>query len=156
MANGNGAAVRSRQPPQEEEEEENIFLFIPNLIGMDTTFMAFSPADHFHRLRSRCPRRHLSLLHAAPPPYMHSRIQHILPARRPRRHGRPQVRAVHKVWRRARHGDRSLHNRVFARLLGKRLPAVEHPLPGSDLFGSGEPLHAHVCHFEHGREQPES
>jgi CDP-diacylglycerol--inositol 3-phosphatidyltransferase len=41
MANGNGAAVRSRQPPQEEEEEENIFLFIPNLIGMDLTSMAF-------------------------------------------------------------------------------------------------------------------
>ena len=156
MANGNGAAVRSRQPPQEEGEEENIFLFIPNLIGMVPRFIAFSPADHFHRLRSCCPRRHISLLHAASPPHMHSRIQHILPARRPRRHGSAQIRAVHKVRRRARHGDGPLHNRVFARLLGKRLPKVEHSLPGFDLVGSGEPLHAYVCYFEHGREQPES
>lgn len=31
MANGNGQAVRSREPPQ--DEEENIFLFYPNIIG---------------------------------------------------------------------------------------------------------------------------
>ncbi|KAF1968226.1 hypothetical protein BU23DRAFT_558754 [Bimuria novae-zelandiae CBS 107.79] len=41
MANGNGAAVQSRQPPQdEEEEEENIFLFYPNIIGYARVVLA--------------------------------------------------------------------------------------------------------------------
>jgi hypothetical protein len=107
------------------------------------------------RLLAHRPRRNLPLLHAAPPAHMHAPLQHIMPARCPRRLRSPPLPTVYKIRCGAGHGYGQMHHLVFACLLGTSVSPVQHCLPGAHLPRSGEPLYTHVCDAEHGRQRKE-
>lgn len=157
LANGNGSLQPASGQP---EEEENIFMFIPNQIGKLVAHPTRKKPRADIRL-PRCrllphrPRRRLPILHAATSAYLFASLQRILSARRARWLGRAQIQPIYKVWRRAGHGDGSVHDGLSAGFPGFRVPALVARLPRPDQSGSGQPLHAHVRDAEHGRFRPE-
>ena len=58
--------------------------------------------------------------------------------------------SIHHLRGSAGHGNGSVHHFLLAGLSELRLAAMGHCLPGSDLPGLGQSLHAHVRNPEHG------
>lgn len=107
------------------------------------------------RLFPNRPRHRVALLHAPPPSDLLHSLQCLVFVGCVGRICRSVLQTIHHVWCCLGHGDGSLHDRVPPGFPEFRLAALGDRLPGSDLFGHGEPLHAHVCHPQHGGIQPE-
>src|ERR1051326_8810254 len=108
QANGNGNIHGVRETSTSTETEENIFLFIPNLIGIPSssvlTFLRHPlTSAASHRLRTRYSRHRISILHAPPPPHMFCTLQCIMYSRCSRWLCCATIQAVHKVWCGLRH-----------------------------------------------------
>lgn len=141
--NTNGHAMNGypKGPEQDlveesEKTQENIFLFVPNLIGMRCphTLQVRTHADtvHWYRLHPHRPRPRISVLHATAPAPLQLPLLRLLP---PRRHGRlgcAQVPAIHSLRRGARYDHRSLHHHLLARLPFHREAGLLHDLPSTD------------------------
>jgi hypothetical protein len=74
------------QSSSAKDRRENVFLFVPNLIGIsEITLHAASILTSDTRLHPNHPRHNIPLFHAPPPPPLQLHLRNILPPRRPRR-----------------------------------------------------------------------
>ena len=113
-------------------KQENIFLFVPNLIGKETTCSRGMRLTDQCRLQPNLPRFCFSILHAHTSSDMLPPLQHIMPPRCTGRHGREKIQPINAVRRSARHGNRQMHDYLPARLPGSSVPQMEYCLPRSD------------------------
>lgn len=132
------------------ETSENIFLFYPNIIGGLQVLSSPAPVSDHSRLHTHHPCHCISLLHAPSSKNVLHPVQHLMPVGCPGRRCRSILSAVDSLRCRARHGHRSLHNRLLVGVSELGLAAMGAVVPRTDQFGLGEPLHAHVCNADHG------
>jgi len=83
-------------------------------------------------------------------------VQHILFAGRPGRVRGEEMAAVDKVRGGAGYGDGSMHDDVLVGVPGHGETTMEHGLSAPDQPGLYQPLHAHVCDVDDGRDGAES
>jgi len=155
-ATANGHASPRGNISRGSEKRENIFLFIPNIIGKEVWWepRAQPLLTKFDRLLTYLPGHSVPLLHASPSKNMLSTLQCIMSTRCAGRGCSAALSTIYSIRSRTGHGHRPLHHGVLACLLKFCVPKMDPPVPGSDQLGSCESLHAHVCHFEHGRIRP--
>ena len=129
LANGHAIVGETLQKIESNiQNQENIFLFIPNLIGKLYPTIGVHLSDP-SRLHSHCPRHLLPLLHAASPAHVLLSVQSIVYSRRSGRTSRKTLQTVDDIRRCSRHGHRSMHDILPARLSRFCVPEMEHRVP---------------------------
>lgn len=151
----NGHANPKDRQLQAPEQQENIFLFYPNIIGLQPSSWSSQLCiiglnNPLFRLLPHHPGYCIPLLHASPSAHLLPPLQHFLSPRCPRRRRSSPLPAIDAFRRGPGHGDRPLHHLLPPCLPELRLSPMGATLPRPHQPGLRQPLHAHVRHARHG------
>lgn len=119
---------------------ENIFLFVPNLIGLCYLRRNHDKSDHTNthlRIRSDHPHSRLALLHACSPPTLQRYLYSLMSPWCTWRLGSSEVQPRYQVRRCTGYGDRSLYDYMFTCLSGYSHAEMGYVVSTSDQSWSG-------------------